>query len=75
MTEKQVIKVYDKDGVYRSMAADPKTTAKDVVALFVKKLLREGTEGASPENFKLFIDFPDGSMLITASFFLLLVSY
>lgn len=63
MTEKQIIKVHDKDGVYRSMAVERTTTAKDVVATFVKKLHAQNAQlNMSADQYRLFIDFPDGSM-------------
>lgn len=57
VADKQVIKVYDKEGVYRALAVDKATTAKDVVVMFVKKLRSQ----ESADVFRLFIDFPDGS--------------
>jgi hypothetical protein len=63
MAEKQIIKVHDKDGVYRSMAVERTTTAKDVVAAFVKKLHAQGAQSSvGADQYRLFIDFPDGSM-------------
>ena len=63
MAEKQIIKVHDKDGVYRSMAVERSTTARDVVAVFVKKLHAQGAQSnVGADQYRLFIDFPDASM-------------
>jgi hypothetical protein len=63
MSDKQIIKVHDKDGVYRSMAVEKATTARDVVATFVKKLHAQGAQSSiGADQYRLSIDFPDGSM-------------
>lgn len=45
------------------MAVERTTTAKDVVATFVKKLHAQNAQlNMSADQYRLFIDFPDGSM-------------
>lgn len=60
MSEKQIVKVHDKDGVYRSMVVDRTTSAKDVVALFVKKLNAASGGDVGADQYRLYIDSPDG---------------
>eukprot|EP01111_Echinosteliopsis_oligospora_P011429 TRINITY_DN3774_c0_g2_i1.p1 TRINITY_DN3774_c0_g2~~TRINITY_DN3774_c0_g2_i1.p1 ORF type:complete len:995 (-),score=322.61 TRINITY_DN3774_c0_g2_i1:6-2990(-) len=58
--DKRVIKVHDKDGVYRTMVALSSTTATEIVATWVKKLHLKDGESA-PTDLVLFIVADSGA--------------